>query len=57
MEIRKYQQNIAEAALDVFKWYPAVILNCECRTGKTITAFEISSKIGAKKILFITKME
>jgi hypothetical protein len=55
MELRHYQNEIAEKATKILKECGFVYLSMEVRTGKTITALETAYNFGAKKVLFITK--
>jgi hypothetical protein len=55
MQLREYQKNISDRALEILKQYNMVYLAMQTRTGKTITAMETAKKYGAKNILFVTK--
>jgi hypothetical protein len=55
MQLRYYQVDIAEQAIDILKEFKLVYLAMQVRTGKTITSLHIASLYGAKKVLFVTK--
>lgn len=55
MQLREYQQDIAEQAINILKDFKLVYLAMQVRTGKTITSLHIASLYGAKKVLFVTK--
>lgn len=57
MEIRDYQQKIAERASGLLRSYKIAYLCMEVRTGKTLTAFEATRLYGAKNVLFVTKLK
>ena len=54
-QLRDYQKEKANDALEVLKMYNVVYLSMEVRTGKTVTSFETAKQFGAKNILFLTK--
>ena len=54
-QLRDYQIEKANDALEVLKMYNVVYLSMEVRTGKTVTSFETAKQFGAKNILFLTK--
>ena len=54
-QLRYYQKEKANDALEVLKKYNVVYLSMEVRTGKTVTSFETAKQFGAKNILFLTK--
>lgn len=54
-QLRDYQIEKANDALEVLKTYNVVYLSMEVRTGKTVTSFEAAKKFGAKNVLFLTK--
>lgn len=54
-QLRDYQLEKANDALEVLKTYNVVYLSMEVRTGKTLTSLEIAKLFGAKKVLFLTK--
>jgi hypothetical protein len=55
MELRDYQIEIANKAVDILtnKWI--VYLSMAVRTGKTVTSLETAKLFGAKDVLFLTK--
>ena len=55
MQLRDYQIDIAEQAINILKEFKLVYLAMQVITGKTITSLHISSLYGAKKVLFVTK--
>jgi hypothetical protein len=55
MQLRDYQVDIADQAIDILKEFKLVYLAMQVRTGKTITSLHIASLYGAKKVLFVTK--
>ena len=55
MELRDYQINIANRAVDILKVNKIVYISMEVRTGKTLTALETAKLYGAKRALFLTK--
>lgn len=55
LKLRDYQEDISNRAVDILKEYGLVYLALEPRVGKTLTAFAIAFKYGAKKLLFVTK--
>ena len=55
MELRDYQINIANRAVDILKVNKIVYISMEVRTGKTLTALETAKLYGAKRVLFLTK--
>lgn len=55
MQLRDYQLDIAEQAINILKEFKLVYLAMQVRTGKTITSLHIASLYGAKKVLFVTK--
>lgn len=57
MEIRDYQQQIAEQACSLLRSFKIAYLCMEVRTGKTLTAFETARLYGAKNVLFVTKLK
>lgn len=57
MELRDYQINIANKAVDILKVNKIVYISMEVRTGKTLTALETAKLYGAKRVLFLTKKE
>jgi SNF2 family DNA or RNA helicase len=55
MILRDYQIELSNKATQILKDYGLVYLAMQVRTGKTLTAFATAHKIGAKKVLFVTK--
>lgn len=55
MQLRDYQVDISDQAVQILKEFGLVYLAMQVRTGKTITSLHIASLIGAKKVLFVTK--
>jgi hypothetical protein len=55
MELRDYQIDIANKAVDILKVNKIVYISMEVRTGKTLTALETAKLYGAKRVLFLTK--
>ena len=55
MELRDYQIDIANRAVDILKVNKIVYISMEVRTGKTLTALETARLYGAKRVLFLTK--
>jgi hypothetical protein len=55
MQLRDYQVDIAEQAINILKEFKLVYLAMQVRTGKTITSLHIASLYGAKSVLFVTK--
>jgi len=55
MQLRDYQIDISEQAINILKEFKLVYLAMQVRTGKTITSLHIASLYGAKKVLFVTK--
>lgn len=57
MELREYQLVKSSQAVQVLKDLKLVVLQMECRTGKTYTALHTANNYGAKNVLFITKLK
>ena len=57
MELRKYQDEIANKATKILSECGFVYLSLEVRCGKTLTALETCKLYEAKKVLFITKIK
>lgn len=55
MQLRDYQENISNQAVDILKEFGLVYLAMQVRTGKTITSLHVANKYGAKNVLFVTK--
>jgi hypothetical protein len=56
-KLREYQVETAESGTEILKRLGILYLAMECRTGKTLTSLAIAQKVGAKKVLFLTKKE
>ena len=54
-ELRSYQIDLSQKAVDILRDKKIVYLNFSVRTGKTATALETCRLYGAKKVLFLTK--
>lgn len=55
IELRDYQEDIANRGLSILKNHGLVYLAMEVRTGKTLTSLAIADLYGAEKVLFVTK--
>ncbi len=55
LELRDYQQDIANKGFEILSKLNFVYLVLSPRTGKTATALQIAKLYNAKKVLFITK--
>ena len=55
LQLRDYQKDIIIKGTEIIKTYKFLYLAMEVRTGKTLTSLGIAEKVGAKKVLFITK--
>jgi len=55
MQLRDYQIEIANKAVEVLTNKYIVYLSMEVRTGKTLTSLETAKLFGAKNVLFLTK--
>lgn len=55
MELRDYQERIANDAVKILQGNFLCYLSMECRTGKTITAMAAAERFGARYVLFVTK--
>lgn len=55
MELRDYQIDIADRAIEVINEFGLVYLAMQVRTGKTLTSLLIANKLNAKHVLFVTK--
>jgi hypothetical protein len=55
MELRDYQINIANKAVDILKVNKIVYIAAEVRCGKTLMSLETAKLYGAKRVLFLTK--
>lgn len=54
-ELRPYQEDISDRAVDILNKRHIVYLAMEVRTGKTLTSLATAMKYKAKKVLFVTK--
>lgn len=54
MNLRDYQKEIAAKAAELIEKYKIAYLAMECRTGKTLTAFESVRLLRKNSVLFIT---
>ena len=52
-----YQESISTEAAKILDWMKLVYLCLEMRVGKTFTSFMTAEKVGAKDILFVTKLK
>lgn len=57
MQIRDYQEKLAEEACNLLRSFMIAYLCMEVRTGKTLTSFEAARLYGAKNVLFVTKLK
>lgn len=57
MELRKYQKQITEQAINLLRYFKIAYLAMQVRTGKTITALNIAKEYKAKDVLFVTKLK
>lgn len=57
MELRDYQKDIAQKAVDLLHNHRIAYLAMECRTGKSLTALEAAARYGAKSVLVVTKLK
>lgn len=55
MQLRDYQTEIANKAIEILTNKYIVYLSMEVRTGKTLTSLETAKLFGAKDVLFLTK--
>lgn len=55
LQLRQYQLDIAEMAVDLLNEHKIAYLSMQVRTGKTITALHTAKIYGAKCVLFVTK--
>lgn len=55
MQLRQYQIEISDNAVERLNRFKIAYLNMQVRTGKTLTAFETAKKFGAKEVVMITK--
>ena len=54
-QLRDYQIDISNKAVEVLRNYGMVYLAMEVRTGKTSTSLQVAKMFGAKNVLFLTK--
>lgn len=55
LELRSYQIDLANRAVNILKDKKIVYLSLAVRVGKTLTALETAKLYGAKQVLFLTK--
>ena len=55
MELRDYQKDIRNKAIDIIREFGIVYLAMEVRTGKTLTSLDICKYLLVDKVLFVTK--
>ena len=55
IQLRDYQENIAEDSCALLEKHGFVYLAMQVRTGKTLTSLAIAKKMDAKSVLFVTK--
>jgi len=55
MKLREYQEEIVNKASELIGAFRFVYLAMEVRTGKTLTSLSIAQRVGAKRVLFLTK--
>jgi hypothetical protein len=55
IELRPYQQQAAANLLCILQKHKLAYLTGECRTGKTLTAFEVARLLGASSVFVATK--
>lgn len=55
IELRDYQEDIANRGLAILRNNGLVYLAMEVRTGKTLTSLAIADMYGASRVLFVTK--
>ena len=54
-QLRDYQVDIANKAVDILKINKIVYISAQVRTGKSLMALETARLFGAKNVLFLTK--
>lgn len=54
-ELRDYQIELSQKAVEILRNKKIVYLNMQPRTGKTLTALNVAKLFNAKNVLFITK--
>ena len=57
LKLRDYQVKISDEGASILQRKKIVYFNIEVRCGKTLIALESCKKVGAKKVLFITKIK
>lgn len=57
LKLRDYQDAISTQAALLLERYNICYLAMECRTGKTLTAFAVAIKYGAKSVLMVSKVK
>lgn len=57
IRLRDYQREISAQAARLLEERKICYLSMECRTGKTITAFEAARIYGAKRVLIVSKLK
>jgi len=57
VELRPYQVDIARRGVSILRRHGILYLAMEVRTGKTLTALQIAYEIGAKSVLFCTRVK
>lgn len=57
IQLRDYQKKIVNDGLGIIKEHGLLYLSMEVRTGKTMTSLAICDALGAKEVLFITKLK
>jgi hypothetical protein len=57
VELRPYQVDIARRGVDILRRHGILYLAMEVRTGKTLTALQIAYNVGAKSVLFCTRVK
>jgi len=55
MQLRDYQKDIADKAVNILRSKMIVYIAAEVRTGKTLMSLETAKLYGAKNVLFLTK--
>ena len=55
IEFRDYQIDIIDRGVECLRRHKFLYLAMEVRTGKTLTSLGMCDKIGAKRVLFVTK--
>lgn len=57
IQLRDYQKKIVSDGLGIIKEHGMLYLSMEVRLGKTATSLAIADRIGAKNVLFLTKLK